>query len=71
MFWSIAYLGFCTPLAVSPLERFVAAPVVLAVMAGLALLTCTAVSARDQADRDGQERRRTDRIQRLRDAGVL
>lgn len=71
VFWSIAYLGFCTPLAVSLLEPFVAAPVALAVMAGLALLTCAAVSARDQADRDGQERRRADRIQRLRDAGVL
>ncbi|WP_238935599.1 MFS transporter [Saccharopolyspora spinosa] len=71
VFWSMAYLGFCTPFAVSLLEPFVTAPVVLAVMAGLALLTCAAVSARDQADRDGQERRSADRIQRLRDAGVL
>ncbi|MEV0704648.1 MFS transporter [Saccharopolyspora sp. NPDC050389] len=70
-FWVVAYLGFCTPLVVSLLEPVVAAPVVLAVLGGLALVTCVVVSARDQPDRDGQERRRADHIERLRDAGVL
>ncbi|MEV6228375.1 MFS transporter [Saccharopolyspora shandongensis] len=70
-FWVIAYLGFCTPLVVSLLEPVVAVPVVLAVLGGLALVTCAVVSAGDQPDRDGQERRRADHIERLRDAGVL
>ncbi|WP_245761002.1 MFS transporter [Saccharopolyspora shandongensis] len=70
-FWVIAYLGFCTPLVVSLLEPVVAAPVVLAVLGSLALVTCAVVSAGDQPDRDGQERRRADHIERLRDAGVL
>ncbi|MBB5155578.1 MFS transporter [Saccharopolyspora phatthalungensis] len=71
VFWSIAYIGFCTPFAVSLLAGFVAAPVQLAALFGLALVTCVAVLTGDQADRDGQERRRADRAQRLRDAGVL
>ncbi|MCI2419146.1 MFS transporter [Saccharopolyspora sp. K220] len=71
VFWSVAYVGFCAPFAFSLLANFVAAPVLLVVLVGLALLTCVAVSARDQADRDGQQRRRADHVQRLRDAGVL
>ncbi|MGP4018224.1 MFS transporter [Saccharopolyspora sp. 5N708] len=71
VFWAIAYIGFCTPFAVSLLATFVAPPVLLLALVGLALLTCAAVSARDQTDRDGQQRRRADHIQRLRDAGVL
>ncbi|MER7013392.1 MFS transporter [Saccharopolyspora sp. NPDC000359] len=71
VFWCIAYLGFCTPFAISLLAPVVPAPVLLAVLVALALITCAVVSAGDQPDRDGQERRRADHVQRLRDAGIL
>lgn len=71
VFWCIAYLGFATPFAISLLAPVVPAQVVLLVLVGLALATGALVSGRDQPDRDGQERRRADHVQRLRDAGVL
>lgn len=66
--WVLAYLGFFTPFAISLLSAVVSAPTVLLVLAGLALLT---LLAREQPDRDGQESRRAERVQRLRDSGVL
>ncbi|RKT85948.1 Nitrate/nitrite transporter NarK [Saccharopolyspora antimicrobica] len=71
VFWCIAYLGFCTPFAISLLAPVASAPLLLLVLVGLALITTVAVSAGDEPDRDGQERRRADHIQRLRDSGVL
>ncbi|RRO16336.1 MFS transporter [Saccharopolyspora rhizosphaerae] len=67
--WVLAYLGFCTPFVVSLLSGVVAVPVVLLVLAGLALLTL--LSARDEPDGDRHESRRAQRVQRLRDSGVL
>ncbi|MFC7340755.1 MFS transporter [Saccharopolyspora griseoalba] len=66
--WVLAYVGFFVPFVVSLLAPIVPAQVVLLVLAGLALL---ALLAREQPDGDGQERRRAQRVQRLRDAGVL
>ncbi|MDA3629437.1 MFS transporter [Saccharopolyspora sp. WRP15-2] len=71
VFWCIAYLGFCTPFVISLLAPVASAGVLLLVLVGLALVTCAVVSAGDQPDRDGEERRRADHVQRLRDAGVL
>lgn len=66
--WVICYLGFFTPFLVSVLAPVVSSEVVLLVLAGLALLT---LLAREKPDGDGQERRRAERVQRLRDSGVL
>ncbi|WP_246154998.1 MFS transporter [Saccharopolyspora hirsuta] len=71
VFWCISYLGFCTPFGISLLAPVVPAPVLLAVLVALVLITCAVVSAGDQPDRDGEERRRADHVQRFRDAGVL
>ncbi|GAA2780251.1 MFS transporter [Saccharopolyspora taberi] len=68
VFWVLAYVGFCAPFAFALLTGIASPPVILAVTAALALLTCALVagrSARDQADGDRQERRRADHVQRL------
>ena len=68
VFWAVSYLGFCAPYAFALLSGIASPPVIFGTTAVLALLTCALVvvrSARDEADRDRQERRGADHVQRL------
>ncbi|GAA0507527.1 MFS transporter [Saccharopolyspora erythraea] len=75
VFWALAYLGFCAPYVFDLLTGVATPPVIFSASAVLALLTCLLVaargrSARDEPDRDRQERRGADHVERLGDPRV-
>ncbi|GAA4855418.1 MFS transporter [Saccharopolyspora cebuensis] len=69
VFWVVAYLGFAAPYLFALAAPVADAPALLAGLAVLALLTGLR-SARHQPDRDGQERRDADQVQRVGEPGV-